>query len=190
MATLKMGWLSLAPLVVSACCIQPTPMPTPRPTEVSSVPIPTGAPIWDGGVLFIGTSGEYGGDPFTPLDAGVRLATGPQGGGGRHVFLSYRLVQVPLIDELVVTARITKSDGRLLGSSVQPVRFSRSDAGWDSDWAQRVVLCPTPVGVSLVADTLKVEAWVQTRENGPVGVTAADSVWPLCEGSCAVDCGG
>jgi hypothetical protein len=190
MATLTRVAGLLASLGLGACCIQPTPMPTPRPTEVTSVPIPSGAPIWDGGVLFIGTAGEFGGDRFAPLDGGVRLATGPQGGGGRHVFLTYRLSGAPTVDELVVTARITKSDGQLVGSAVQPVRFKGSDAGQDAEWSQRVVLCPTPIGVSLVGDTLKVEAWAQTRENGPVGVAGVDTFRPLCEGSCAADCGG
>ncbi|MBL8924581.1 MAG: hypothetical protein JNJ54_37370 [Myxococcaceae bacterium] len=190
MAALTRALSVWSSLVLAGCCIQPTPMPTPRPNEVTSVPIPSGAPIWDGGLLFIGTAGEFGGDAFAPLDGGVRLATGPQGGGGRHVFLTYRLTGAPLVDELIVTARITKSDGRLLGSAVQPVRFGRSDAGQDAEWSQRVVLCPTPVGVSLVGDTLTVEAWAQTRENGPVGAAGADTFRPLCEGSCAADCGG
>lgn len=179
----------LAAVALAGCCINPTPMPAPRPMTVTSAPIPSGAAQWDGGVLHIGTTGFNGYGAFQPLADGVVLATGAQGGGGRHVFLAYRVTGIPVSGELVMTARIQKSDGTLVGSIVHPVSFERTDGGWDSSYSQRVVLCPTPAGVGIVGDTLRVDAWAQFGENGPLATTASATFRPDCAGSCADDCG-
>ncbi|MBL8935715.1 MAG: hypothetical protein JNM69_14260 [Archangium sp.] len=180
----------VAGLVVTACCIQPTPMPTPRPTMVTGVPIPSGTPSWAGDSLLIGTTGYDSVGEFRPLMNDFTLATGLQGGGGRHVFVSFR-VKGQTAGELTMTTRVTRaSDGALVGAGVQPVTFSASDAGFDSNYSPRVVLCPTPAGLSIVGQSLKFESWAQASENGPVLGYATVTAVPLCSGDCQNDCGG
>lgn len=177
-------------LIVSACCIQPMPTPTPRPTMVTGVPIPTGTPTWDAGSLLIGTTGYDSVGEFRPLMNDFTLATGLQGGGGRHVFVAFRVKgQTP--GELIMTTRAVRaSDGVLVGAGVQPVTFSASDAGYDSNYSPRVVLCPTPAGLSIVGQALKFETWAQAGENGPVLGYATVTATPSCSGECSNDCGG
>lgn len=178
-------------LIVSACCIQPTPMPTPRPTMVTGVPIPSGTPSWPAGTLSIGTTGYDSVGTIRPLTNDFTLATGLQGGGGRHVFVAFRVQGQTQPGELTMTTRVVRaSDGQLVGAGVQPVTFEASDAGFDSNYSPRVVLCPTPAGLSIVGQALKFESWAQAGENGPVLGYATVTAVPSCSGDCQNDCGG
>jgi hypothetical protein len=181
---------SLVLVTLGACCIQPTPTPTPRPTMVNGVPIPTGMPSWDAGTLLIGTTGYDSVGSFKPLQNDFTLATGLQGGGGRHVFVAFRVVG-PRPDELIMTVRAVRArDEQLVGATVSTVTFESDGGVSDSRYSPRVVLCPTPAGLSLVGEPLRFDVWAQQVENGPVLGTATTTATPSCAGDCASDCGG
>jgi hypothetical protein len=120
----------------------------------------------------------------------VQLIAGPQG-GGRHVYLSFRLVGQTPTGELFILARANRvSDGKFVGSSEQPMGFTVGDAGTrDANFSFRLVLCPTPAGLNIVDQDLVIEAYVFSRQGGTFLAKASATVKAQCSG-CQPECGG
>ena len=182
--------VTLAAVALSACCIQ-MPQPIVRPDPTNGPTVPTGAPQWPAGALQLGVSeGGIGGD-FTPIGNTVQLVSGPQGGGGRHVFLNFRVVGQTPTNELYILTRANRvSDGKFIGSAEQPMGFDIGDAGTsDGTYSYRLVLCPTPTGVNIVDQDLTIEAYAFSRQGGTYLAKASATVKAQCSG-CQPECGG
>lgn len=180
--------LTLASVALSACCIQ-MPQPIVRPNPTNGPTVPTGAPMWQSGSLQLGASNEEGG--FMPLANTVPLLAGFQGGGGRHVFLNFRVVGQTPTNELYLLVRANRSsDGTFIGSAEQPMGFNVTDAGAsEGNYSYRLVLCPTPAGVNIVDEELTIEAYAFSRQGGTYLAKASATVKPQCS-NCQPECGG
>jgi len=145
--------------------------------------------MWPAGALQVGASEGVGG--FTPFGNSTQLMTGPQGGGGRHFFLSFRLVgQTPTANELFILTRATRvSDEKFVGSTEQVMNFDPDDAGSsDGSNSYRLALCPTPTGLDIVGQELTIESYAFSRQGGTFLAKASATVMAQCS-SCP-ECGG
>lgn len=181
---MRVAFLTLAALAVSACS-----PPISRPDPTNGPTVPTGSPLWPAGALQVGASDGVGG--FTPFASSVQVVAGPQGGGGRHVFLSFRIVgQTPPAEPYILARANRASDGKFVGSAEQPMAFDPADGGsTDGTYSFRLPLCPTPAGVNIVDQDLTIEAYAFSRQGGTFLAKASATVKAQCS-NCQPECGG
>ncbi len=171
----------VAGLLVSGC---PASEPFFPPTPVE--PDPVIETRWDGGVLHIGRRSSLGTFETTQR---YELERGAQGGGGRHLFVAYRVTN-SVVGEVTMATGVTRvRDGQFLGVTRSLMRFAEVDGGYESSTQQRVVLCPPPAGVQLSNEPLRLDAWVELVEFGsPLGKQSL-VFEPVCD-ACQAECGG
>ena len=181
-----MKWLVL---LVLAGCPGPAPYRPPStstpftPTEPNTSSIFT---QWDGGVIEIGTQTFAG---FVASPKTLEHELGPQGGGGRHVWVTYRVTN-SIIGQLVMNTRLVRaSDGVLVSNSRQETTFVAVDGGYETGARQRIVVCPPPSGVQVPGTPLRLEVWAELVQGSlPLGATSI-VFDPVCNG-CQAECGG
>jgi hypothetical protein len=118
------------------------------------------------------------------------LERGAQGGGGRHIWVAYRVTN-SVVGEVTMAAGVTRvRDGQFLGVARSRMRFVKVDGGYESSTLQRVILCPPPAGVQLLSnEPLRLDAWVELVEFGaPLGKQSL-VFEPVCD-ACQAECGG
>lgn len=172
----------LVALLLISGCPAPEPFFPPPPIE----PEPIVETRWDGGVLHIGRMNAQGAFELTQR---YELERGAQGGGGRHIFVAYRVTN-SVVGEVTMAAGVTRvRDGQFLGVVRSRMRFAEVDGGYESSTQQRVVLCPPPAGVQLSNEPLRLDAWVELVEFGaPLGKQSL-VFEPVCA-ACQAECGG
>lgn len=173
---------ALVALLLISACPAPEPFFPPPPIE----PEPIVETRWDGGVLHIGRMSAQGAFETTQR---YELERGAQGGGGRHLWVAYRVTN-SVVGEVTMAAAVTRvRDGQFLGLARQRTRFAEVDGGYESRTLQRVVLCPPPAGVQLSIEPLRLDAWVELVEFGaPLGQQSV-VFEPVCD-ACQAECGG
>jgi hypothetical protein len=175
-------------LLLSSCCINPTPMPAPTPVVPSEAAIRPGPSQFpDAG--FVALTFDPNSD-WAPLDARTMLERGPQG-GGYHLTLRYDVAGYLPQDLFVISRVVRERDGLVVG---------RDDTGFDA-WepldgglrrtagATTVRLCPTRRDAGIVGEALRLESYGFQGPLGPRLVEATKSFRVECVG-CEFDCGG
>lgn len=179
----------LALLVLLAACPGPAPYRPPStftPFTPAEPNTPSVFTQWDGGVIEIGTQTAAG---FVANPKMLELELGAQGGGGRHVWVSYRVTN-SIIGQLVMNTRLVRaSDGALVSNSRQETTFVAADGGYETGARQRVVVCPPSSGVQVPGTPLRLEVWAELVQGSlPLGATSI-VFDPVCNG-CQAECGG
>ena len=175
-------WLAVGSLLLGC----PGPLPAPLPFTPVTPPEPGVVTQWDGGLIEIGTQTTSG---FRANPGTFELERGAQGGGGRHVWVAYRVTN-SVIGQLVMNTRLVRaSDGVLLSNSRQETTFVATDGGYETGARQRVIVCPPPSGVQVPGTALRLEVWAELVQGSlPLGATSL-VFDPVCNG-CEAECGG
>lgn len=146
-----------------------------------------GAPAWPDGTLTLGGEGADGG--FVTLTGQVEGAPGSQ--GGYHVPLRYQ-VSGAAAPGVVFQHRVTRAvDGALVSKGERTWDVGPASP-WTSERPTIVFLCPTPVGVNVVAEPL-VFVVTATRDGQLLGAARATATFgcppgdAFCERICSGD---
>lgn len=148
--------------------------------------VDAGTPLWPEGALEVGGEGPDGG--FITLPSMVEAQPGSQ--GGYHVPLMYRVTGHAMAG-VTFEHRVTRAgDGRLV---------SKGSRSWDvepgSSWTTSrptiVFLCPTPIGVSIVAEPLSFQV-TALKDGLLLGTAAAAGTFgcPPGDAFCETICSG
>lgn len=131
----------------------------------------------------IGTGALDGSAGFQSFTDGADLTLAPGSQGGFHVFVNFR-VGAELADAMgeipVVTRRARRvSDGVLVSRNTRRVSFRASDGGAETEASLPLFLCPTPIGVEVGDELIRLEVEVATPDGEILGTGEATFV-PRC----------
>lgn len=144
----------------------------------------------DGGSLAfdIGTVGDDG-VGYAPMP--TQLFGEPGSQGGFHVSVSYRLPEGGVGSITFSHAVRRSSDGVLVsrGSRVFDLG-NASEQAWTAPEAVRVFMCPTPLGVDIVNQALRVEVTAADASGRVLGVSQAQTTFKCSSSYCTSSCTG
>ena len=146
-----------------------------------------GAVLWPEGTLELGGVGADGG--FAPMAAEVEATPGAQ--GGFHVPVMYRVTGQALPGVLFEHRIQRTGDATLVskGTRTYDVTPVASGQSWTTTSAVIIFLCPTPVGVNVVGESLTFEV-TATKGGELLGKASASAVFrctagdTFCESIC------
>ncbi len=129
--------------------------------------------------LAIGGTPDDGGGGFVPLGGDAPLIPGSQ--GGFHVWLKYRITgMAPGLVKVRHSAR-RASDARLVLTAErrQELGPATTDGYWELPAALPAFMCPSPLGVRVVDETIRFRIEVLSADGAPVAQGEAEAT-PRC----------
>ncbi len=168
---MKTSALLVVVVLVSGC-------PPPPPPSTTS---------WDAGTLHIGVASDDSTPQFIALPAEVELHSGAQ--GGFHVPVMYRITgEEEAGAQFDAVVRRTR-DAELVSRSSRSLDVSGSV--WVTSQAIPIFICPTPVGINIIAEELTFEVTVTnsvgvvlTRERAKTTLRCPASNASFCASIC------